>query len=99
MFTLNGIGTTIYGKRDVSPADGSYIAAKWFTLIYFPIIPLGSYRVTKVKQNCFAGFPKYQMTKAPLNVKQVALTYMAWWGIIVTLLIFALISDKLLKSS
>jgi hypothetical protein len=97
MFTLNGIGTTIYGKRDVNPADGSYIATKWFTLIYFPIIPLGSYRVIKAKQNFFAGFPKYQMAKTPLNVKQVALTYAAWWGIIIILISFALISDKFLK--
>ena len=27
--SLNGIGTTLYGKRDVEP-DGSYIATKWF---------------------------------------------------------------------
>jgi hypothetical protein len=51
MFRFNGIGTTIYGKREVNPEDGSYIVTKWFTVLYFPIIPLGSYRVIKEKQN------------------------------------------------
>ncbi len=91
MFTLNGTGTTIYGKRDVSPEDGSYIVTKWFTLLYLPIIPLGSYRTTKVKKNFFAGFPEYQMSRVPLNVKQVMLTYLAWWGVPVAVLFLALI--------
>ena len=55
MFRFNGIGTTIYGKREVNPEDGSYIVTKWFTVLYFPIIPLGSYRVIKEKQNFLAG--------------------------------------------
>jgi hypothetical protein len=58
---------------------------------------LGSYRVIKAKQDFFAGFPKYQMTKTPFNLKQVALTYAAWWGIIVVLIALALVSNKLLK--
>jgi hypothetical protein len=81
MFRFNGIGTTIYGKREVNPEDGSYIVTKWFTVIYFPIIPLGSYRVIKEKQNFLAGFPKYQMKNAQLSVKQIIFTYLAWWGI------------------
>ncbi len=77
MFTFNGIGTRIYGKRDVNPADNSYIVTKWFTLLYFPIIPLGSYRVIKAKQKFLTGgFPKYQMTEAQLNRKQVIFTYL-----------------------
>jgi hypothetical protein len=58
---------------------------------------LGSYRVIKAKQDFFAGFPKYQMAKTPLSLEQVALTYLAWWGIIITLIAFALISDTFLK--
>jgi hypothetical protein len=95
MFTLNGVGTTVYGKREVNPEDGSYIVTKWFTVIWFPIIPLGSYRVIKVKKKFLAGFPEYQMTRAPLSVKQITFTYLAWWGIPVALLLLALIGAVL----
>jgi hypothetical protein len=80
MFRFNGIGTTIYGKRDLNPADGSYIVTKWFTFVYFPVIPLGSYRVIKEKQN-FLTDAKYYMNEAPFNTRQVLLTYLAWWGL------------------
>jgi hypothetical protein len=91
MFRFNGIGTTIYGKRDLDPADGSYIVTKWFTFIYFPVIPLGSYRVIKEKQAFLAGFPKYQMREAPLNTRQIMLTYLAWWCIPAAILLLALL--------
>lgn len=91
MFRFNGIGTTIYGKREVNPEDGSYIVTKWFTVLYFPIIPLGSYRVIKVKQNFFAGSPKYQMREAPLSVRQIIFTYAAWWSIPAVLFVLGLI--------
>jgi hypothetical protein len=95
MFTFNGIGTTIYGKREVNPDDGSYIVTKWFTVLYFPIIPLGSYRVIKEKQAFFAGFPKYQMNNAPLSVKQIIFTYVAWWSIPVAIIFLASIGAVL----
>ena len=95
MFRFNGIGTTIYGKREVNPEDGSYIVTKWFTVIYFPIIPLGSYRVIKVKQNVFAGSPKYQMRDAPLSVKQIIFTYAAWWSIPAAMVVLVLIGAVL----
>jgi hypothetical protein len=81
MFRFNGIGTTIYGKREINPQDGSYIVTKWFTFLYFPIIPLGSYRVIKQKKNFLAGHPEYQMREAPRNVKQIIFTYLAWWSL------------------
>jgi len=95
MFRFNGIGTTIYGKREVNPEDGSYIVTEWFTVIYFPIIPLGSYRVIKVKQNFFAGSPKYQMRDAPLSVKQIIFTYAAWSSIPAAMVVLVLIGAVL----
>jgi hypothetical protein len=95
MFRFNGIGTTIYGKREVNPDDGSNIVTKWFTVLYFPIIPLGSYRVIKEKQAVFAGFPKYQMNNAPLSVKQIIFTYVAWWSIPVAIIFLASIGAVL----
>ena len=82
MHTLNGIGTIVYGKRDVDIVNGSYITTKWFVIFFFPIIPLGSYRVIKEKQNFWTGgFARYQMTEAELNVSQILLTYFVWWFI------------------
>lgn len=49
MQTLNGFGTKLYGKSAIDP-DGSYIATKWIVVLFFPIIPLGSYRVWTEKE-------------------------------------------------
>ena len=90
MFTFNGLGTTIYGKRDVDPTDGSYIVTKWFVILFFPIVALGSYRVIKEKQGVFQmEFPKYQMTPVKLNRKQVINTYLVWWFIPLVLILIA----------
>ncbi len=44
MYTFNGIGTTLYGRRERQP-DGSHVATKWVVLFFFPVLPLRSYRV------------------------------------------------------
>jgi hypothetical protein len=74
MFRFNGIGTTIYGKREVNPEGGSYIVTKMVCHIIFPIIPSGSSSVIKEKQNFLAGFPKYQMNNALLSVGKIIFT-------------------------
>jgi hypothetical protein len=82
MISYNGIGTTIYGKREVNQADGSYIATKWFIILFFPLVPLGSYRVIKAKQKFLSGsWPSYQMIPVEMNLRQVINTYLVWWGI------------------
>ena len=43
-YTLNGIGTTFYGERDLR-ADHSYITTEWIVIFYIPIIPIRSFRV------------------------------------------------------
>ena len=44
MKTYNGIGTKLYGRAEAHP-DGSCVVTKWVVFLYFPIMPLGSYRV------------------------------------------------------
>ncbi|MCP4504113.1 MAG: tetratricopeptide repeat protein [Deltaproteobacteria bacterium] len=44
MYTLNGIGTHLYGKRDRRD-DGTYIATLWFCILFVPIFPIRAYRV------------------------------------------------------
>jgi hypothetical protein len=44
-YTLNGIGTKLYFRRQTCPTCGSCVQTKFFCVFYFPLIPLGSYRV------------------------------------------------------
>lgn len=54
---INGCGTCLYGRSDVDPATQSYVATKWFTLLFIPVLPLGRYRViqTDVRRYAFLG--------------------------------------------
>ena len=62
MFTFNGIGTRLYGKRNYDSASQSYIATLYFTILYAPIFPLSAYRVRH------AGGNQYQfLGKVPLK--------------------------------
>jgi hypothetical protein len=42
--TCNGLGTTYLGKKD-QQSDGSFITTEWFVILFFPILPIRSYRV------------------------------------------------------
>lgn len=44
MFTLNGVGTRLYGRADQRP-DGSYVSTLCFCVLFIPVLPLTSYRV------------------------------------------------------
>ena len=43
-FTLNGIGTKIYGGKDPCPECASTIQTKWFVVLFIPLIPIAKYR-------------------------------------------------------
>src|ERR1700693_4271609 len=40
-FSMNGCGTSVYGKRDFD-RDGSFVTTKWFVAFFVPVIPLAS---------------------------------------------------------
>lgn len=98
MYSLNGVGTRLYGKRDINP-DGSYIATKWFIFLLLPIFPLGSYRVwrgsTTATAAPFIGAKtRYKMEKIKLNWEQVLITYLVIWvSIIVGSIILVYLRD------
>lgn len=89
METLNGLGVTLYGKKDINKSDASYTATKWFVIAFLPIIPLGSYRV-KRGENSF-GIPEgkllpgtstdFYMEKIKLDWLQIIKTYLIGWFI------------------
>jgi hypothetical protein len=77
-----GFGTTLYGSRDKNQVDGSYTATAWITLLYLPVIPLGSYRVVVQKQQGIGvgAYVKYDnVQKINLNTRQVINTYALWY--------------------
>jgi hypothetical protein len=48
LITVNGIGFRLYGRSRVVAGDDSYIATYYFTLFFFPLIPLNRYCVVKL---------------------------------------------------
>ncbi|HBP19057.1 MAG TPA: hypothetical protein DEA08_14885 [Planctomycetes bacterium] len=44
LFTLNGVGTTLYGARDHRP-DASYVRTYFLVVLFIPVLALKAYRV------------------------------------------------------
>jgi hypothetical protein len=101
MRMFNGIGTTVYGnanKEELVGADrltaeqGGYLpytyqAVKWFVFLFFPIIPLGTYRVMKSQKHSWP-YGEYRMVRVPWDWKQVINQYfLACGGLLIALLI------------
>ena len=60
LFTLNGVGSRIYGKSDLA-ADGTYVGTLFFTVLYLPVWPLAQYL-------CWSSGRQYQFYgKVPLS--------------------------------
>ncbi len=92
MSTLQGIGTTFYGKKYFNPADKSYITVKWFVFLLLPIMPLNAYRVIKGEtKSRFIGIlsssTNYQILgEVPLkrNLDLILFTYLRAYSILIS---------------
>ncbi|MFZ6755697.1 hypothetical protein ACO0K9_00630 [Undibacterium sp. Ji50W] len=78
--TINGIGTTFYGKCKFN-ADDSFITTKWVVLVFIPIVPLASYRFIEESSSSFEVVD----ADIPLEIMQVLRTWL-----FVALLVFGL---------
>ena|SRR2546422_4700529 len=78
-FTLQGIGTTFYGRRDFRE-DGTYTTTEWVVFFFIPIIPLRSMRVQDRGSKGFASLYQKQdyavYEKSFPNWKQVLYVYL-----------------------
>jgi hypothetical protein len=90
MYVLNGTGTMLYGMRNIH-SDKSYIATKWITFFWVPLIPLGSYRVWR--ENSISGGlitlttkTEYKIIKVKLDLVQVMRIYVI--GIVVCFIFY-----------
>lgn len=62
MFTLNGCGTTLYGKRNHHAPTDSYVKTYVICLLFLPIVALTSYRVQDAE-----GGGWYFLGKEPIS--------------------------------
>jgi hypothetical protein len=94
-YTISGIGTTLYGKRNFR-SDGSFVTTEWVTFVYCPLFPLRSLRV-RYQGPAERSFPigvgwaeSYAVyEKTSPNQKQVLCVY--GYAIFVALWMFSLI--------
>lgn len=107
-YSFQGCGTKFYGKK-AEALDGSYITTEWLTLLHFPLIPLGSFRVLPYHSphTHFHLSPdeigikvtqEFLTTSIPLDGKQVLNIYLcdlAWIGALVCLIALLDVSPKL----
>jgi|GEM_PF-2707474 len=67
--SINGFGSKYYGKK---VTDNGYIATKWLTILFIPILPVRSYEIysSTLKYNMFLGIQNqesYSMQMQPLK--------------------------------
>jgi tetratricopeptide (TPR) repeat protein len=62
MYTLNGIGTSLYGNSEFNPDEGTYIATLFIVLVFLPVYPLSQYLVKKAEERGW-----YFLAKVPLS--------------------------------
>ncbi|MBI1831837.1 MAG: hypothetical protein HYR84_10345, partial [Planctomycetes bacterium] len=61
LWSVNGIGLTVYGERDHDPDSGTYVKTRFFTILFFPIFAIDAYRVAPAPEGW------YFLGKVPLS--------------------------------
>jgi hypothetical protein len=64
LYTLNGFGCTLYGNSDYDQETQSYATTHYFVALFFPIFPLGRYRVINAGGNSYRFLGKLPLRKA-----------------------------------
>src|SRR5882724_9228217 len=72
LFTINGVGSKLYGKQEVDPGDGTYIATLYAVLLYIPLYPLAQYWVHPAGGRRWSFLGKVPLNKAALLWRRIA---------------------------
>jgi hypothetical protein len=83
LFTFNGIGATFYGRRDYDRNRETYVTTHWFVILFFPIFPLGAYRVRDSGSGSYQIFgrvPLSNLAKKYRLVSAAALVLLVLWA-------------------
>jgi len=88
-FSINGFGTTFYGKAE-EDEDGSYVVTEWVVAAFLPLIPLGSKRIWPVSQDDKPWWKrdvgeKFQVEKVSLHMPHLFKGYAVTLGIFLLL--------------
>ena len=89
---LHGIGTKFYGRanhtHDPRRRVQEYDTTLWFVLLFFPVIPLGTYRIKQLFRaawNPFASDSVRVLERKALNWEQILVTWIKAVGIVIVL--------------
>ncbi len=86
--SINGIGSTVYGKSDFHD-DGSYVTTEWFTFFFVPILPICSYRVIRTRATIINS--EYQiLEKFPPRTSHIVKAYIITVAVVCLIVLFAL---------
>ena len=82
--TFNGIGRMFYGNERSCTTCGSVIQSLWFTFIFLPILPLGSYRIMygAFNRGVTSTTEKFNARRTPFCWKQVLVTWLAGLSVV-----------------
>jgi hypothetical protein len=82
LFTINGIGTGIYGARDRDDETGTYVTTLCICVIFIPLVALSAYRVADGGNNQY-----YFLGKQPLSAFAKA------WNALLALVVVSLLGS------
>jgi len=51
--TVNGVGTTFYGRRDWDATTRTYTTTQWLVALFIPLFPIASYKVSDTGPNSY----------------------------------------------
>ena len=77
LFTLNGIGMRLYGRRD-EREDGSYVATHCICFVFVPVLPFAAYRVVDARDRGYLFLRKVPL--GPIARLWLALGLVAAFG-------------------
>ena len=63
LYTMNGIGTGVYGRRDYDDETGTYVTTYCFCVLFIPLLAISAYRVADAP-----GGGYYFVGKVPLSL-------------------------------
>lgn len=106
MQTINGIGTTIYGRAKRAELSGldraaaeregfvpvSYQVIKWFVVLFVPVVPLGTYRVMKIQNS-----ERFSMQPVEWDWGQVLRHFGIAYGLLIAGVLFLLYGDLVIE--
>lgn len=65
LITLNGCGVRFVGRFNEN--EDVYDTIRWITLLWIPVLPIDSYRVTKISSNEYLIHEKIQMDRSQVS--------------------------------